>query len=132
MRISDWSSDVCSSDLSNLAYPTGLIVSPAAVKEHGKDFGRHPSGTGAFKFEEWEANSRVVVTRNEDYWDGAPPLEAVIYRPITDANTRIAEMLSGGLDVMVEVPPDSLHQFRGDRQSVGVGKGGSVRVELGG
>src|SRR5690606_29696045 len=65
-------------------------------------------------FEEWEANSRVVVTRNENYWDGAPGLEAVIYRPITDANTRIAEMLSGGLDVMVEVPPDSLQQFRSD------------------
>jgi len=100
--------------LSNLAYPTGLIVSPEAVKKYGKDFGRHPSGTGAFKFAEWQANSRVVITRNEDYWDGAPPLEAIIYRPITDANTRIAEMLSGGLDVMVEVPPDSLKQFRDD------------------
>ena len=100
--------------LSNLAYPTGLIVSPAAVQEHGKDFGRNPSGTGAYKFEAWEANARVVVTRNEDYWDGAPPMEAVIYRPVTDTNTRIAEMLSGGLDVMVEVPPDSLKQFRDD------------------
>jgi peptide/nickel transport system substrate-binding protein len=100
--------------LSNLAYPTGLMVSPAAVEEHGADFGRNPSGTGAYRFEEWQSNSRVVVTRNEDYWDGAPALEAVIYRPITDANTRIAEMLSGGLDVMVEVPPDSLQQFRGD------------------
>src|SRR5690606_14644814 len=40
--------------LSNLAYPTGLIVSPASVEQYGKDFGRNPSGTGAFKFEEWE------------------------------------------------------------------------------
>lgn len=100
--------------LSNLAYPTGLIVSPSAVEEHGSDFGRHPSGTGAFKFEEWEANNRVVVSRNEDYWDGAPPLEAVIFRPVTDANTRLAEMMSGGLDVMVEVPPDGVAQFRED------------------
>lgn len=100
--------------LSNLAYPTGLIVSPEAVKKYGKDFGRHPSGTGAYKFAEWEANSKVVLTRNETYWDGSPNLEAVIYRPITDANTRIAEMLSGGLDIMVEVPPDSLQQFKSD------------------
>ena len=98
--------------LSNLAYTPGLMVSPAAVEAQGKDFGRNPSGTGAFKFAEWEANAKVVIVRNEDYWDGAPPLEAVIYRPITDANTRIAEMLSGGLDIMVEVPPDSLAQFR--------------------
>ncbi len=100
--------------LSNLAYPTGLIVSPEAVKTYGKDFGRHPSGTGAYKFGEWTANEKVVVIRNDDYWDGAAELEAVIFRPITDANTRIAEMLSGGLDIMVEVPPDSLQQFKSD------------------
>ena len=98
--------------LSNLAYPTGLIVSPAAVEASGKDYGRNPVGTGAYKFEEWQGNQRVVVTRNEDYWDGAPAPEAIVFRPITDANTRVAEMLSGGLDIMVEVPPDSVAQFR--------------------
>lgn len=97
--------------LSNLAYPTGLIVSPAAVKKYGKDFGRHPSGTGAFKFAEWQSNSKVVVVRNPGYWDGVPSLEAVVFRPITDGNTRVAEMLSGGIDMMVEVPPDSVARF---------------------
>ncbi|MCB9993395.1 MAG: ABC transporter substrate-binding protein [Hyphomicrobiaceae bacterium] len=100
--------------LSNLAYPTGLIVSPAAVEQYGKDFGRHPSGTGPFKFVEWQSNARVVIERNDDYWDGAPALDAVIYRPITDANTRVAEMLSGGLDLMVEVPPDNVATFASD------------------
>lgn len=100
--------------LSNLAYPTGLIVSPAAVKKHGKDVGRHPSGTGPFKFAEWKSKSKVVVTRNENYWGGAPKLEAVVFRPITDANTRVAEMLSGGIDLMVEIPPDSVKQFNGN------------------
>lgn len=100
--------------LSNLAYPTGLIVSPEAVKAHGKEFGRHPSGTGPFKFAEWESNAKVVVEANADYWDGAPSLQAVVFRPITDANTRVAEMLSGGIDVMVEVPPDNLATFAND------------------
>jgi peptide/nickel transport system substrate-binding protein len=100
--------------LSNLAYPTGLIVSPAAVAQHGADFGRNPSGTGPFRFGEWRSNEAVVLSRNEDYWDGAPELEAVVFRPITDANTRVAEMLSGGIDMMVEVPPVALSQFRGE------------------
>ncbi|WP_420566354.1 ABC transporter substrate-binding protein [Thalassobaculum sp.] len=100
--------------LSNLAYPTGLIVSPAAVREHGEDFGRNPSGTGPFTFVEWESNAKVVVEANPDYWDGAPDLKAVVFRPITDANTRVAEMLSGGIDVMVEVPPDNLSTFADD------------------
>jgi peptide/nickel transport system substrate-binding protein len=97
--------------LANIAYATGLIVSPEAVKQYGADYGRHPSGTGAFRFVEWQPNNRVVVEKNPDYWDGAPSLDAVIFRPITDANTRIAEMLSGGLDLMVEVPPDAVAQF---------------------
>lgn len=100
--------------LSNLAYPTGLIVSPAAVMDHGKDFGRNPSGTGPFTFAEWESNAKVVITRNENHWSAVPALEAVVFRPITDANTRVAEMLSGGIDVMVEIPPDSVANFDGN------------------
>ncbi|MEC8796710.1 MAG: ABC transporter substrate-binding protein, partial [Pseudomonadota bacterium] len=89
--------------LSNLAYPTGLIVSPAAVAEHGADFGRNPSGTGPFKFAEWRSKEAVVVEKNVGYWDGDAKLDAVVFRPITDANTRTAEMLAGGIDLMVEV-----------------------------
>jgi peptide/nickel transport system substrate-binding protein len=102
--------------LSNLAYPTGLIVSPAAVEEHGPDFGRNPSGTGPFVFRQWESNRQVAVQRNEDYWDGVPPLAGVVFRPITDANARVTEMLSGGIDLMVEVPPDNVAMFEGDAQ----------------
>ena len=104
--------------LSNLAYPTGLIVSPEAVKKHGKEFGRNPSGTGPFKFAEWKSNERVVVERNDEYWDGAAKSQAVVFRPITDANTRTAEMLAGGIDLMVEVPPVALSQFEGDDYSL--------------
>ena len=99
--------------LSNLAYPTGLMVSPAAVEQYGQDYGRNPVGTGPFRFVEWRPNEAVVVERNPDYWGGAPELEAVVFRPITDANTRTAEMLAGGIDLMVEVPPVALGNFEG-------------------
>jgi len=104
--------------LSNLAYPTGLIVSPAAVEQHGAEFGRNPSGTGPFKFVEWRSNEAVVVEADPGYWGGAPALQAVVYRPITDANTRTAEMLAGGIDLMVEVPPVALSEFQGDEFTV--------------
>jgi peptide/nickel transport system substrate-binding protein len=104
--------------LSNLAYPTGLIVSPEAVKAGGADFGRNPVGTGPFKFVEWQSNERVVVDRFEDYWGDTAGLQAVVFRPITDANTRVAEMLAGGIDMMVEVPPTSMGQFEGEDYTV--------------
>ena len=47
--------------LSNLAYPTGLIVSPAAVAEHGADYGRNPSGTGGLRFERWDVPNTADV-----------------------------------------------------------------------
>ena len=100
--------------LSNLAYPTGLIVSPTAVKKEKSDFGRNPVGTGPFKFAKWESNRLVVLEKNANYWGGAPRLNAVVFRPITDANTRVTEMLSGGLDLMVEVPPDNMATFEKD------------------
>lgn len=101
--------------LSNLAYPTGLIVSPTAVKKYHKDFGRNPVGTGPFKFARWESNRLVAVEKNPDYWDKAPLLNAVVFRPITDANTRVTEILSGGIDLMVEVPPDNMAMFAKDK-----------------
>ncbi|NMG41931.1 hypothetical protein GRZ55_22130 [Chelativorans sp. ZYF759] len=36
----------------NLAYPTGLIVSPAAVEQHGENYGRNPVDIGPFRFAE--------------------------------------------------------------------------------
>ncbi|KAA9007804.1 ABC transporter substrate-binding protein [Histidinibacterium aquaticum] len=104
--------------LSNLAYPTGLLVSPAAVEANGQDYGRNPVGTGPFQFGEWRSNEAVVLERNADYWGDEAPLEAVVFRPITDANTRVAEMLAGGIDLMVEVPPTSLGQFEGEQFQV--------------
>lgn len=98
--------------LSNLAYPTGLIVSPAAVTARGKEFGRNPVGTGPFRFVEWQGGRQVTLDRFPDYWGEPAKLETVIFRPIADPNTRAAEMLSGGIDVMVEVPPDALAQFQ--------------------
>ena len=102
--------------LSNLAYPTGLMVSPSAVETHGAEFGRNPSGTGPFLFSVWESNRQVALERNANYWDGAPPLRGVVFRPITDANARVTEMLSGGIDMMVEVPPDNVALFNDDPQ----------------
>ena len=104
--------------LSNLAYPTGLMVSPEAVMAGGADFGRSPVGTGPFKFAEWRSNEAVVIEKNPDYWGDPAEADAVVFRPITDANTRVAEMLAGGIDLMVEVPPTALSEFQNDAFTV--------------
>jgi peptide/nickel transport system substrate-binding protein len=89
-------------------------VSPAAVKQYGKEFSRHGGGTGPFKFKLWESNQQVVLEANPDYWQGAPKLKGLVFRPIVDENARVSEMLSGGTDVTIEVPPDNVATFTAD------------------
>jgi peptide/nickel transport system substrate-binding protein len=98
--------------LSNLAYPTALMVSPAAVRRWGRDYGRHPSGTGPFRLEDWRRAGQVLLTRF-DGWHGAlPPLRQVIFRPVTDPMTRVAELMAGGVDLALELSPDNVAAFR--------------------
>jgi len=98
--------------LAHLAYPTGLIVSPAAVREHGAAFGRHPSGTGPFRFVAWEPSRLVRLERSDDYWGEPARSEELLFRPIGDAMTRVAELRAGALDVVPELSADHVAWFR--------------------
>jgi peptide/nickel transport system substrate-binding protein len=98
--------------LSNLAYPTGFMVSPTAVRRHGRQFSRHPSGTGPFSFVDWRSGRRVRLERFADYHGEPARLQHLIFRPITDPMTRVAELMAGGVDLALELSPDNVAAFR--------------------
>jgi peptide/nickel transport system substrate-binding protein len=100
--------------LNNLTLNTGRIVSPAAVKKYGKEFASHPVGTGPFTFVSWDKNVRIVLDANPAYWGGAPKLDRLVFRPLVEEQTRVTELLSGGVDFIVDVPPDNVAQVRKD------------------
>jgi peptide/nickel transport system substrate-binding protein len=91
---------------------TGRIVSPQAVMTSRKNFAQNPVGTGPFKFVGWDHDVRISLTANVDYWDGAPALSQLVFRPLADEQTRITEFLSGGVDVIFDVPPDNIDQVQ--------------------
>ena len=97
---------------------TGRIVSPRAVMTSRKDYFQNPVGTGPFKFVGWDHNVRISLTANPDYWDGAPALSQLIFRPLADEQTRITEFLSGGVDVIFDVPPDNIDQVQNTQSAV--------------
>ena len=102
--------------LNSLTLNQGRIVSPDAVKKYGKDYGQHAVGTGPFMLVEWQHGVRVVVERNNDYWDGAPLLDKIVFRPIPDEQTRFTELKSGNADAIVDVPPDNVAQVKSDNR----------------
>ena len=101
----------------NLKYPTGslpallalpncAIVSPTAFVKAPADFDAKPVGSGRYKLESWERGSRLVLRRNDDYWGVKGKPRALVYRGIPDANTRVSELLTGGVDLILPIPPD--------------------------
>ena len=98
--------------LSNLASPTGFLVSPAGVKKWGDAYGRHPVGTGPYRFAEWQSNRFVRLEKADTSWDGEARTPTLYFRPITDENARLTELLAGGVDLVAEVPPDVVTYFR--------------------
>ncbi len=45
------------------------IVPEEAVKKYGRDFRRHPIGTGPFRFVAWEEGQALVMAKNENYFE---------------------------------------------------------------
>ncbi len=45
------------------------IVPKEAVEKYGKDFRRHPCGTGPFRFASWDEGETLVFRKNEHYWE---------------------------------------------------------------
>ena len=85
------------------------MVPMAYTKEHGfEKLAAEPIGTGPYVLEEWAREERVVLAAREDYWQGKADIDEVVFRPIPEDATRMAELQAGNVDLIVNVPPDSV------------------------
>ncbi len=91
--------------INNLAHPSGVMISPAALKAYGKDIAFHPVGTGPFKFVEWKATDYLKVAKFDGYWKrGYPKVDTITWKPVIDNNTRAAVMQTGEAQFTYPVP----------------------------
>ncbi|HEY88965.1 MAG TPA: peptide ABC transporter substrate-binding protein [Thermoflexia bacterium] len=66
---------------------------------------RTPLGWGAFTIHEWIAGDHLTLTPNPHYFrasEGLPHLDTLIYRFVGDANTALAQLLSGECDIVTQ------------------------------
>lgn len=66
--------------------------------------GRHPIGTGPYKFKEWVTGQKIVLVSNPDYFEGRPYIDGTILRIIPDTATMFLELRANGIDRMGLTP----------------------------
>lgn len=84
-------------------------VAPGQLKMVGST---PPPGTGPFKFKAWIPGQEYEVSRNENYWGGAPYLDGVRFRVVTETTSRAAAVQSGDLDVTERLGPSFVQRIK--------------------
>lgn len=64
-----------------------------------QEFIKHPIGTGPFKFAEHVPGDHFTVVANDNYHEGRPYLDSIIFKVVRDGNSRVAQVKTGELDM---------------------------------
>src|ERR1700682_6034880 len=87
--------------IAQLTDRAGMMISPKAAKQEGDKFGQHPVCAGPYKFADYWNKDNVFIDR-------------VVYLPIVDATVRLANLKSGGLDLIERVLATDIKDVRAD------------------
>lgn len=91
--------------MSKLANPCSSIMSEAAVKEAGEEFGQNPMGTGPFKFVNWQAGDNILLEKNHEYFGEQGKMEFLEFVIIPEGNNRTIALETGEIDIAYEIDP---------------------------
>ncbi len=92
------------------------VVPREVIEHYGKDFRRHPVGTGPFHFKMWKEGVKLVLVKNEKYFefDGdkrLPYLDAVAISFLIDKQSSFLEFIKGNLDFMSGIDASYKDEF---------------------
>ncbi|MBM3547897.1 MAG: ABC transporter substrate-binding protein [Alphaproteobacteria bacterium] len=96
-------------DLSNF-----FIISKKSVEAPTEDFNRLTAaiGTGPYKYSDYARGDRIVLERNEGYWDTKPEWKKVTFRLITNPAARVAALLAGDVQMIEAVPTADIEKLK--------------------
>jgi peptide/nickel transport system substrate-binding protein len=92
------------------------IVPPKYTQsDNGASLAKKPIGTGPFKFVEWLKDDHITLEANNDYWGGKPKIEKVIFKPIPEDSTRVANLKSNQADIITNLPIAEISSVEGSK-----------------
>lgn len=110
--------------LNCLTSTIGGIVDMKTVMDHDKDgdmgnewLKTHTAGSGAYKLVSWKPNESVTLQSNPDFYLGAPAMERVIVRHVTESASQRLLLERGDVDMARDLNPEDI---AGARKADGV------------
>ncbi len=88
----------------------GFGVVPAGS---GRDFWKHPIGSGPFEFVSQEQDKDVILKRAPQSWQPLPSIQRLRFAVVPDATTRALELQKGSADALINaLPADTVYALR--------------------
>ena len=101
---------------------TFMPIVPKHVLEVGEPdfnkhpFGRHPIGTGPYKFVRWDTGSQIVLERNDNYWGPIHYPKRIVYEIIEEPYVAAQLLKKSEIDVFDGVNPIQwMHELKDSR-----------------
>lgn len=98
-----------------MGHTTVKPVHQATVEKFGEKWTKPENfvGNGAFTVDQWVVNERLVLVRNNQYWDNADTiLNKVTFLPIENQVAEMNRFLSGEIDFTYELPNEHFRRLQ--------------------
>jgi peptide/nickel transport system substrate-binding protein len=100
-----------------------LVFFPIVPKKHIEKVGEEAFGTtaavgtGPWKFVEWKRDQHIRLEAFDGHWRGKPAFKNLVIRAIPEVATQIAEIKTGGVDLIRNVSADLVPELKTHAQT---------------
>jgi len=113
--------------LRNLAMFASVVLSADDI-ESGFDFDTDANGTGPFQLSELDdANGRIQLTRNSNYWGDGPQVDQVLFVERGQNSTRAQALVEDELDIIDNLDPSTIGTVE-DADSAAIVNGQGINI----
>ncbi|MGO4523231.1 ABC transporter substrate-binding protein [Microvirga sp. 2MCAF35] len=91
-----------------------IAIVPGSMEANKDALQKAPVGTGPFKFQEWQPNGFILLTKNEAYWDkGMPKLAGLKFNIVPESATRQVGLTNGQYALLPNIDAATALQLKG-------------------
>ena len=81
--------------------------------DRAADYNRGLLGTGPYRVAEWRSGEYILLERVDTYWRGAPKIAKLLFKFVSNTNTRINQLKAGEVHLVATVPWDKHRELTG-------------------